>query len=596
MKFPVPMPDGSIKEFTFDEEEGKEIYRHSTAHLLAHAVKQIFPDVKLGIGPATEDGFFYDFLKETPFTQEDLVKIEEKMRELAKANIPIVRKEMRKEEARRLFEQRGETLKLELIDEIEGETVTVYEQGDFFDLCRGPHLANTSYINPEGFKLLSISSAYWKGEEGNPSLQRIKGTSFPTKEQLMDYLHFLEEAEKRDHRTLGRILELFSIEEEAGAGLVFWHPRGAIVRKLIEDFWKEEHIKRGYQLVYTPHIARADLWRISGHLEMYKENMYPPMQFEGSEYILKPMNCPFHILIYKSKQRSYRELPIKYAELGTVYRYERSGVLHGLLRVRGFTQDDAHIFCTPDGLKKEIEEVLELAHYMMGKFGFDELVHKLSTRPEKFAGTLEVWEMAEGILRTVLEERGIDYIVDEGGGVFYGPKIDISLKDSLGRLWQGPTIQVDFNLPQRFNITYIGADGKEHIAVMVHRAVLGSLERFMGTLIEHHAGAFPLWLAPIQVVVLPIAERHIDYANRVVERLREAGFRVELDARNETLNYRIREAQVLKIPYILVVGDRESANGTVAPRKRGGEILPAMKLEDFIINLTKERETDNISI
>ncbi|MBC7327111.1 threonine--tRNA ligase [bacterium] len=590
------MPDGSIKEFTFDEEEGKEIYRHSTAHLLAHAVKQIFPDVKLGIGPATEDGFFYDFLKETPFTQEDLVKIEEKMRELAKANIPIVRKEMRKEEARRLFEQRGETLKLELIDEIEGETVTVYEQGDFFDLCRGPHLANTSYINPEGFKLLSISSAYWKGEEGNPSLQRIKGTSFPTKEQLMDYLHFLEEAEKRDHRTLGRILELFSIEEEAGAGLVFWHPRGAIVRKLIEDFWKEEHIKRGYQLVYTPHIARADLWRISGHLEMYKENMYPPMQFEGSEYILKPMNCPFHILIYKSKQRSYRELPIKYAELGTVYRYERSGVLHGLLRVRGFTQDDAHIFCTPDGLKKEIEEVLELAHYMMGKFGFDELVHKLSTRPEKFAGTLEVWEMAEGILRTVLEERGIDYIVDEGGGVFYGPKIDISLKDSLGRLWQGPTIQVDFNLPQRFNITYIGADGKEHIAVMVHRAVLGSLERFMGTLIEHHAGAFPLWLAPIQVVVLPIAERHIDYANRVVERLREAGFRVELDARNETLNYRIREAQVLKIPYILVVGDRESANGTVAPRKRGGEILPAMKLEDFIINLTKERETDNISI
>lgn len=583
------MPDGSLKELSFSEEDGREVYRHSTAHLLAHAVKRLFPDVKLGIGPATEEGFFYDFLKDTPFTEEDLGKIEEEMRKIIKEALPIERREISKEEANKLFEERGEILKLELLKEIEDEKVTIYQQGDFIDLCRGPHLASTSFINSRGFKLLSISGAYWRGKEGNPSLQRIRGTSFPTEEELSAYLRFLEEAERRDHRTLGRVLEFFSIEEEAGAGLVFWHPKGAMVRKLIEDFWKEEHLKRGYQLVYTPHIARADLWRISGHLEMYKDNMYPPMQFEGVEYILKPMNCPFHILIYKSKQHSYRELPIRYAELGTVYRYERSGVLHGLLRVRGFTQDDAHIFCTPEGLKKEIKDVLDLAHYMMRKFGFEEYVHKLSTRPEKFAGTIERWEMAEGILREVLEEKGIDYIVDEGGGVFYGPKIDISLKDSLGRLWQGPTIQVDFNLPERFNITYVGADGKEHIVVMVHRAVLGSLERFMGTLIEHHAGALPFWLSPIQVTILPVAERHTPYGESVRERLQEAGFRVEIDARNETLNYRIREAQLAKVPYVLIVGDREEANGMVSPRKRGGENLPPMKIEDFILHLTRER-------
>ncbi|MGB9877413.1 MAG: threonine--tRNA ligase [bacterium] len=595
MRFPVPMPDGSIKEFSFETEEGREIYRHSAAHLLAHAVKELFPDAKLGIGPATEDGFFYDFLKEKPFTEEDLAKIEEKMREIVGRNLPIVRKELKKEEARELFSQRGETLKLQILDEIEDEVVTIYEQGDFVDLCRGPHLANTSYINPKGFKLLSISSAYWRGEEGNPSLQRIKGTAFPSEEELTEYLNFLAEAEKRDHRILGRTLELFSIEEEAGAGLVFWHPKGAIVRKIIEDFWKEEHIKRGYQLIYTPHIARADLWRISGHLEMYKENMYPPMQFEGVEYILKPMNCPFHILVYKSKQRSYKDLPIRYAELGTVYRYERSGVLHGLLRVRGFTQDDAHIFCTPENLKEEIEGVLELAHFMMRRFGFGEYVHKLSTRPEKYAGTLERWEMAEGILREVLEERRVDYIVDEGGGVFYGPKIDISLKDSLGRLWQGPTIQVDFNLPERFNITYIGADGREHIVVMIHRAVLGSLERFMGTLIEHYAGALPLWLSPVQVRVLPIAERHIPYGEEVANYIKQGGFRVEVDARNETLNYKIREAQVEKVPYVLVVGDREMENRTVSPRKRGGENLAPMKIEEFVNYLTKEQESDIIT-
>ncbi len=589
------MPDGSIKEFSFETEEGREIYRHSAAHLLAHAVKELFPDAKLGIGPATEDGFFYDFLKEKPFTEEDLAKIEEKMREIVGRNLPIVRKELKKEEARGLFSQRGETLKLQILDEIEDEVVTIYEQGDFVDLCRGPHLANTSYINPKGFKLLSISSAYWRGEEGNPSLQRIKGTAFPSEEELTEYLNFLAEAEKRDHRILGRTLELFSIEEEAGAGLVFWHPKGAIVRKIIEDFWKEEHIKRGYQLIYTPHIARADLWRISGHLEMYKENMYPPMQFEGVEYILKPMNCPFHILVYKSKQRSYKDLPIRYAELGTVYRYERSGVLHGLLRVRGFTQDDAHIFCTPENLKEEIEGVLELAHFMMRRFGFGEYVHKLSTRPEKYAGTLEKWEMAEGILREVLEERRVDYIVDEGGGVFYGPKIDISLKDSLGRLWQGPTIQVDFNLPERFNITYIGADGREHIVVMIHRAVLGSLERFMGTLIEHYAGALPLWLSPVQVRVLPIAERHIPYGEEVANYIKQGGFRVEVDARNETLNYKIREAQVEKVPYVLVVGDREMENKTVSPRKRGGENLAPMKIEEFVNYLTKEQESDIIT-
>ncbi len=594
MKFPVHLPDGSIREYSFEEEEGRNIYRHSTAHLLAHAVKELFPLAKLAIGPATEDGFFYDFLVEEPFTTEDLARIEERMREITERALPIERIEMPREEAVKLFRERGEDLKVELLEDIREEKVSLYKQGDFVDLCRGPHLANTSYINPKGFKILGVSSAYWKGEEENPSLQRIRGTAFPTEEELQKYLEFLEEAEKRDHRTLGRDLELFSIEEEAGAGLVFWHPQGALIRKIIEDFWREEHLKRGYQLLYTPHIARADLWRISGHLDMYVENMYPPMKIGNTEYILKPMNCPLHILVYKSKQHSYRELPIKYAELGTVYRYERSGVLHGLLRVRGFTQDDAHIFCTPETLKQEIKEVLELSHFMLQRFGFLEYVHKLSTRPEKFAGTPEQWDMAEGILKEILEEKDIPYIVDEGGGVFYGPKIDISLRDCLGRLWQGPTIQVDFNLPQRFGVSYIGPDGKEHTVVMIHRAVLGSLERFMGTLIEHHGGAFPLWLSPIQVEILPVAERHISYAQQVAEKLKESRFRVEVNSRNETLNYRIREAQLRKIPYILVLGDREVAAGTVTPRTRGNIVLPSMGIEEFITRLTKECHLDNI--
>ncbi len=561
------------------EEKSKrlELIRHSAAHVMAEAVQALFPGVKFGIGPATEDGFYYDFDLPRPLTPDDLKVIEEKMRESIAADHPFLRQEISKEEARKLFS--SQPYKLELIEEIPEEKVSVYRQGSFLDLCRGPHVASTGEI--KAFKLLSIAGAYWRGDEHRPMLQRIYGTAFESQEELNDYLRKLEEAAKRDHRKLGQELDLFSIHEEAGAGLIFWHPKGAIVRSIIEDFWRTEHLKRGYEIVYTPHIAKLDLWKQSGHLDYYRQSMYPSMEIGEQGYQLKPMNCPGHILIYKTKIRSYRQLPIRMAELGTVYRWERSGVLHGLSRVRGFTQDDAHIFCRPDQLEDEVIGVVKLAQFMLQSFGFDEYQVYLSTRPEKYAGTLEIWEHSTNTLEKALNKLDLPYEINPGEGVFYGPKIDILLEDALGRAWQGPTIQVDFNLPERFGVTYIGEDGQEHQVVMVHRTVLGSMERFFACLVEHYGGAFPVWLAPTQIVVIPIADRHLEYARQVFNELRNEGLRVELDDRNERMNLKIREAQLLKIPYMLVLGDAEVRTSTVSPRLRSGENLGAQPLSAF---------------
>lgn len=563
-------------------EDNKELriekMRHSAAHIMAQAVQDIFHEVKFGIGPAIEDGFYYDFELPRALIPADLMAIETRMKEIVKSGLPFIREEISKEEAVQLFA--GQPYKLELIEELPGETVTIYKQGSFVDLCRGPHVGSTNEIG--AFKLVSIAGAYWRGDETRPMLQRIYGVAFETEKELEDYLARLAEATKRDHRRLGKELDLFSIHEEAGPGLVLWHPKGALVRQLIEDFWKEEHRKRGYELVYTPHIAKVNLWKTSGHWDFYRENLYSPMDIEGQQYIIKPMNCLGHILIYKAQLRSYRQLPIRYAELGTVYRYERSGVLHGLARVRGFTQDDAHIFCRPDQLESEIISVVELARFMLNTFGFSEYELLLSTRPEKYAGTLEIWEQATGTLRAVLEGLKLNYRIDPGEGVFYGPKIDVKLRDALGRLWQGPTIQVDFNLPQRFNVTYVGDDGIEHQVVMVHRTVLGSMERFLACLVEHYAGAFPVWLSPVQVVIIPIADRHLNYAFQVAGALGENKIRVQVDNRPERMNLKIREAQMEKVPYMLVVGDKESDASMVSLRLRTGEDLGRLPLDQFI--------------
>jgi threonyl-tRNA synthetase len=534
---------------------------------MAEAVQAIFPDARFGIGPAIKDGFYYDFELPRSLTPDDLPVIEAKMREIIAADKPFLRREVPKEEARQIFA--AQPYKLELISELPGEVVSLYQQGDFVDLCRGPHVGSSGEI--KAFKLLSVAGAYWRGDERRPMLQRIYGVAFDTEEALAEHLSRLEEAARRDHRKLGRELDLFSISEEAGPGLVLWHPRGAVVRRVIEDFWKEEHIKRGYDIVYTPHLARLSLWQTSGHWEMYRDYLYSPMDVEGQQYIIKPMNCPGHILIYKSRLRSYQELPLRYAELGTVYRYERSGVMFGLARVRGFTQDDAHIFCSFDQLEDEVVGVLDLARFMMNSFGFTSYQVFLSTRPEKYAGSLDVWEQATGILKQALARLEVDYDIDPGEGVFYGPKIDIKVEDALGRGWQGPTIQVDFNLPQRFNVTYIGQDGKEHLVAMVHRTVLGSMERFLASLLEHYGGAFPVWLAPLQVVIIPVADRHLDYARRLEAELKEERVRVSVDARSERMNLKIRQAQLDKVPYMLVVGDKEAAEGTVSVRLRSGE-------------------------
>jgi len=559
------------------KDDSLEIMRHSASHVLAEAVLFMFPDARFGIGPATQDGFYYDFELPRPLTPEDLPVIEAKMKEIIRADLPFAREELSKKEAKALFAK--QPYKLELIEEIEDEKVGVYRQGSFVDLCRGPHLASTGEI--KAFKLVSIAGAYWRGDEHNPMLQRVYGVAFDTEKALDEYIKKLEEAARRDHRKLGRELDLFSIHEEAGPGLVHWHPKGSIIRHVIEDFWKDEHFKRGYDLIYTPHIGKLDLWKTSGHWEFYRDYLYSPMDVEGQDYIIKPMNCIGHILIYKTSQRSYRELPLRYAELGTVYRYERSGVLHGLSRVRGFTQDDAHIFCRFDQLEDEVVGVLELALFMVDTFGFSNYEVFLSTRPEKYAGDTEIWEQATDTLARALERQKLAYEIDPGEGVFYGPKIDIKFEDAVGRGWQGPTIQVDFNLPQRFDVNYIGEDGQEHMVAMVHRTVLGSMERFLASLIEHYGGAFPVWLAPVQAVVISVADRHLDYARRLEAELKKDGVRGVVDARSETVNMKIRQAQLEKVPYMLIVGDREVADATVSVRLRSGEQANAQPFAEF---------------
>ena len=570
-----------------------EIYRHSSAHLLAAAVTELFPDAQCGIGPPTEDGFFYDFLVKTPFAPEDLVAIEKKMAHIVKQNRPIEKKLIPKAEALELFAKKGQTLKCELIREKSGDPAQCYTMGEFIDFCLGPHLASTGQIKAVKLKD-GASQSYWKGREGNPEMQRIYGYAFFTREELEQHLQRLEEAKRRDHRKLGRELDLFSIADETGSGLILWHPKGGFIRKQIEDYWRDEHLKGGYDLVYSPHIAKIDLWNTSGHTQYYKANMYSPIDIEGVEYQLKPMNCPFHITIYKSKLRSYRELPFRYAELGTVYRFERSGVLHGLLRVRGFTQDDAHLFCRPDQLDAEVVRVLDFVTMILGAFGFTNYEICVSTKPKDASGTDEQWQIATAALKRALELRGLAYSIDPGEGTFYGPKIDIKIKDSLERAWQCSTIQVDFHNPNRFKLEYIGDDGKPHQPVMVHRALLGSLERFFGVLIEHYGGAFPLWLAPLQAVVIPVAERHQEYGQKVAAALAAKGVRVHVDDRAEKMGYKIREAQVQKIPYMLVVGDKEIAGESVAVRHRQAGDLGASTvsaLSSKILGLSAERAT-----
>jgi threonyl-tRNA synthetase len=547
---------------------------------MAHAVKQLFPEVKLAIGPAIEEGFYYDFDIDKTFTPEDLTLIEQKMSEIIQQNNPFVRKIMLRQEAIRLFQNIGEKYKVEILEEIEDNEVSLYEEGGFIDLCRGPHVESTGQVT--AFKLLSTAGAYWRGSENNKMLQRIYGTSFIDRKDLEDYLNFLEEVKKRDHRRLGKDLDLFSSSEEIGPGLILWHPGGAAIRRAIEDFWLKEHYTADYQILYTPHIAKLQLWQKSGHLDFYRENMYSPMEIEGIDYQIKPMNCPFHIHIYKSLLRSYRDLPIKYAELGTVYRYERSGVLHGLLRVRGFTQDDAHIFCREDQIEEEITGVLEFTLFILKTFGFDNYEVYLSTRPEKYVGSLENWERSTNALKQALETKGLAYAIDTGEGVFYGPKIDIKVKDILNRPWQCSTIQVDFNIPERFDVSYRGSDGKDHRPIMIHRALMGSLERFFGILIEHYAGSFPLWLAPVQVEILTIAERHSDYAISLSKILKSEGFRTVLNIENEKVSYKIRVATLRKVPYLVIIGDREISEQEVTVRKRSGENIGPFTIEEFL--------------
>jgi threonyl-tRNA synthetase len=569
-----------IKKFSFDSKEDRETFRHSTSHILAHAVKQLFPEAKLAIGPAIEEGFYYDFDIDSPFSPEDLTSIEKKMSEIIKQNNPFIRKVVPRKEAIELFKKMGEEYKVELLEAIADEEVSLYEEGGFTDLCRGPHIETTGQVT--AVKLLSVAGAYWRGDEKNKMLQRIYGTSFADKTNLKKYLEFLEEVKKRDHRKLGKDLDLFSSSDEIGSGLIIWHPNGAMIRRTIEEFWLNEHYKTGYMNLYTPHIAKLNLWKISGHVDFYRENMYSPMEIEGTDYEIKPMNCPFHIHVYKTSLRSYKDLPIRYAELGTVYRYERSGVLHGLLRVRGFTQDDAHIFCREDQIEDEILNVLDFTLFILKTFGFSDYDIYLSTRPEKYVGTSENWERSTNALKRALEVKNLLYEIDPGEGVFYGPKIDIKVKDSLNRSWQCSTIQVDFNNPERFHMEYRGSDGKEHQPIMIHRALMGSLERFFGILIEHYAGAFPVWLAPVQVKILTIAERHADYAATLSHALRSENIRTEIDIENEKIGYKIRNATLMKVPYLIIIGDKEVSDQKVTVRKRSGENIGPFTLDEFI--------------
>ena len=578
--------DAEVRILTERDPESLEVYRHSSAHLLAAAVLELFPESKLGHGPATEAGFFYDFYRETPFTPEDLEKIEKKMQELVQQNLPYAREFLPRDEGLQRFKSEGDFMKCHFIEQFTkpDETISIYKTGKFLDFCRGPHIPSTGRI--KAFKLLTIAGAYWLGDEKNPQLQRIYGTSFFSKKELDEFIKQREEAKKRDHRVLGKQLDLFSIQELAGPGLIFWHPKGGLMRKLMEDWMRDEYLKRGYSLVYTPHVARRQLWQTSGHEGYYAQNMFTPMELDDAEYRLKPMNCPFHILIYKDTLRSYRDLPVRLGELGTVYRYERSGVMHGLLRVRGFTQDDAHIFCTPQQIEDEVVGCIDFAVAVLNTFGFSEYQVELSTWDPKdrknYAGSDDNWELATRSLQSALERRSIPYKTIPGEAAFYGPKIDVKLVDAIGRLWQLSTIQFDFNLPQRFDLEYVGEDGQRHQPLMVHRALYGSEERFFGVLIEHYAGNFPVWLSPVQAVLIPISERHADYANKVADELRKAGVRVHVDLRSEKMNAKIREHAMQKVPFLLVVGDKEAESGKVNVRTRGKEKNEDMALADFV--------------
>lgn len=584
--------DGNLIFYTTDDAEGMDAYWHSSSHIMAHAIKRLFPEANFGFGPAIDNGFYYDVDVGRPLTPEDLEKIEQVMQEIIDSDEPFKRRVVTSDEALTLFKERGEKFKLEHIQSLQGE-LSVYGEGDFIDLCTGPHVQSTKQIRY--FKLLNISGAYWKGIESNPMLQRIYGISFPKKSQLDDYLTRLEEAKRRDHRRLGKELDLFSVNDTVGAGLILWHPNGALIRKLIEDFWKDEHLKAGYELVNTPHIARLNLWEVSGHVDFYAENMFTPIDMENVSYQLKPMNCPFHLAIYKSRTRSYRELPIRWAELGTVYRYERSGVLHGLMRVRGFTQDDAHIICRADQLEDEILKCLNFNTYILKTFGFENYDVYLSTRPENYVGTIENWDKATSALKAALDKFEMRYTVDPGEGVFYGPKIDIKIKDVLDRAWQCTTIQVDFNEPERFDITYRAQDGNDQRPIMVHRALMGSLERFFGVLIEHYGGAFPIWLSPVQVILLPITESQVQYCTIIRELMVSHGIRVKLDDRNEKIGYKIREAELQKIPYMCIVGEKEIQENLLSVRKRKEGDIGKFDIHEFIGRVNKEISTKQIT-
>ncbi len=581
-----------IEIVDFDHPKGREAFWHTSSHILAQAVKELFPQVKLTIGPPIENGFHYDFYTgDNTFTPQDLEKIEKKAKEIIERNLEVVRMEISKEEAIRIFRDKGEDFKIELLNEIEDDKVSVYKQGDFVDLCMGPHILRTGLV--KAFKILSSSSSYWRKDEKGPVLQRIYGISFPTEKELEKYLKKIEEAKKRDHRKLGKELDLFSYSEDIGAGLILWHPKGAIIRRIIENFMFEEHIKRGYLPVYTPHVGKKKLWEISGHLDFYRENMYPEMEFEEEEgYFVKPMNCPFHIQIYRSNLRSYRDLPLRFFEFGTVYRLERSGVLHGLARVRGFTQDDAHIFCTPEQVEDEIKGVIDFALFVLKKFGFKDYKVYISTKPEEYVGTDEMWEMATNSLIKASKEVNLSFEIAEGEGAFYGPKIDILIRDAIGREWQCTTIQFDFNMPERFNITFRDSDGRDKRPYMIHRALLGSFERFFGVLIEHYAGNFPLWLAPEQVRILPVSEKFMNYAEKVLDVLKREKIRAGIDAENEKLGYKVRKAEIQKIPYLFIVGKKEEEKEAVSVRKHGEGDLGIMEIRKVIKLLREEIESN----
>lgn len=573
------------------KQEKLELIRHSTAHIMAEAVLEKFPEAKIAIGPSIENGFYYDFDLPRSLAPEDLEEISEGMQAIMKAGKDFVRAEVSKAEALEMF--KDQPYKIELINDLpEDEIITIYNQGGFTDLCRGPHVENTSKLNPQSFKLLNVAGAYWRGDESRPMLQRIYGTAWTNPKDLRMYLQHLEEMEKRDHRKLGKELDLFSLHEEAGPGLVYWHPKGARIRLAIEDFWRKEHYKNGYEMVYTPHVGKSWLWETSGHLDFYKEGMFNSMEMDASDYYAKPMNCPFHIMIYNNTKRSYRELPCRWAELGTVYRYEKSGVLHGLMRVRGFTQDDAHIICTPGQMENEIAETLRFSLFMLRSFGFKDFKAYLSTKPAggKSVGPQEKWDAATESLRKAIEAEGLDYDVDEGGGAFYGPKIDLKVKDAMGRDWQLSTIQFDFNLPERFKMTFVDQDGQEKQPYVVHRALLGSIERFFGVLIEHFGGAFPVWLSPVQVCVIPVAAPFDEYAKKVSAQLKAAGLRVDTDLSDDRMNAKIRNAQNQKIPYMLILGEKEESEGAVSVRLRSGKQTNGVPFADFMAMINEKIE------